>query len=392
MDHVLLAVLVMMATTALSAALVPLSRVLARRFGVIDAPGHRKVHAEPMPRMGGVAVFVSFTVVVVAGTLAAPSLLRLGWVQSVFGPSLALLQEAYRVKRELLGLLAGAALVFAVGLADDVLGKRFPVGVKFGGQIVAAVIVVAAGVRISFLPYDALDVGVTLLWLVGMTNAFNLLDNMDGLAAGVAFVACGVFLINAWALGEFFISLMLVAFMGSLLGFLLYNFHPATVFLGDCGSHFIGFVMGSLTLLERYISHASSTFFPILMPVLVLALPLLDTATVMCIRVKERRPIYVGDSRHLSHRLVSLGFSQRAAVLFLYLVTFALGLGAASLSDATMIQTVLILVQFMCFIAALLILLFFERRKRPRAPGGPGGPEGPPGLESERGFIPRERQ
>jgi len=387
MDHVLLAVLVMMATTALSAALVPPSRVLARRFGVIDAPGHRKVHAQATPRMGGIAVFVAFSVVVLAGTLAAPSLLRLGWVQSVFGSSLALLQEAYRVKRELLGLLSGASLVFAVGLADDVLGKRFPVGVKFAGQIVAAVIVVAAGVRISFLPYDALDVAVTLLWLVGMTNAFNLLDNMDGLAAGVAFVACGVFLINAWALGEFFISLMLVAFMGSLLGFLLYNFHPATVFLGDCGSLFIGFVMGSLTLLERYISHASSTLFPILMPVLVLALPLLDTATVMYIRVKERRPIYIGDSRHLSHRLVSLGFSQRAAVLFLYLVTFALGLGAASLSDATMIQTVLILVQFVCFIAALLILLFFERRKRPRGPGGAERPR----SKSERGFTPRER-
>jgi UDP-GlcNAc:undecaprenyl-phosphate/decaprenyl-phosphate GlcNAc-1-phosphate transferase len=369
MDHVLLAVLVMMATTALSAALVPPSRVLARRFGVIDAPGHRKVHAEPMPRMGGVAVFASFTVVVLAGSLAAPSLLGIGRGQSIFGSSLALLQESYRVKRELLGLLAGATLVFAVGLADDVLGKRFPVGVKLGGQVVAALILVAAGVRISFLPHEALNVGVTLLWLVGMTNAFNLLDNMDGLAAGVAFVACAVFLINAWALGEFFISLMLVAFMGSLLGFLLYNFHPATVFLGDCGSLFIGFIMGSLTLLERYISHASSTLFPILMPVLVLALPLLDTATVMYIRVKERRPIYVGDSRHLSHRLVSLGFSPRAAVLFLYLVTFALGLGAASLSDATMIQTVLILVQFMCFIAALLILLFFERRKRPREPG-----------------------
>jgi len=199
-----------------------------------------------------------------------------------------------------------------------------------------------------------------------VTNAFNLLDNMDGLAAGVAFVACGVFLINAWSLGEFFISLMLVAFMGSLLGFLLYNFHPATVFLGDCGSLFIGFIMGSLTLLERYISHASSTLFPILMPVVVLALPLLDTATVMYIRVKERRPIYVGDTRHLSHRLVSLGFSQRTAVLFLYLMTFALGLGAASLPDATVGQTLLILVQFVCFIAAILILLFFERRRQPR--------------------------
>jgi len=154
--------------------------------------------------------------------------------------------------------------------------------------------------------------------------------------------------------------------MGSLLGFLLYNFHPATVFLGDCGSLFIGFVMGSLTLLERYISHASSTLFPILMPVVVLALPLLDTATVVYIRLKERRPIYIGDSRHLSHRLVSLGFSQRAAVMFLYLITFALGLGAASLTDATPAHTLLILVQFLAFIAAILILLFFERRRQPR--------------------------
>src|SRR5262249_38783517 len=153
---------------------------------------------------------------------------------------------------------------------------------------------------------------------------------------------------------------------GSLLGFLAFNFNPATVFLGDCGSLFIGFMLGSLTLLERYVSHASSTLFPVLMPVVVLALPLLDTATVIVIRVKERRPIYVGDSRHLSHRLVSLGFSHRTAVLFLYLVTFALGLGAASLTDATVGQTVLILVQFVCFIAAILVHLFFERRRQPR--------------------------
>jgi UDP-GlcNAc:undecaprenyl-phosphate GlcNAc-1-phosphate transferase len=366
MDHVLLAVLVMTSTTIVCAALVPPSRALARRFGVIDAPGHRKVHAQPMPRLGGFAVFVSFTGVVLAGTFFAPALQGLGWVQETFGSSLSLLQEAYRVKSRLLAILAGGTLIFAVGLADDILGKRFPVGVKFGGQILAALMLIAAGVRISFLPNEVLNVGVTMIWLVGVTNAFNLLDNMDGLAAGVAFVASSVFLINAWALGEFFIGLMLIAFMGSLLGFLLYNFHPATVFLGDCGSLFIGFVMGSLTLLERYISHASSTLFPILMPVVVLALPLLDTATVMYIRVKERRPIYVGDSRHLSHRLVSLGFSQRTAVLFLYLVTFALGLGAASLPDATVGQTLLILLQFVCFIAALLILLFFERRRQPR--------------------------
>src|SRR5436309_2374930 len=165
MDHVLLAALVMTATAALCAVLVPPSRVAARRFGVIDEPGHRKVHVQAMPRMGG---------------------------------------------------LAGAALTFGIGLADDVLGKRFPVAVKAAGQLAAAVMLVAAGVRTSFMPSEALNVLVTLVWLVGVTNAFNLLDNMDGLAAGVAFVASGVFLINAWALGEFFSIRLLHACMVSL--------------------------------------------------------------------------------------------------------------------------------------------------------------------------------
>jgi UDP-GlcNAc:undecaprenyl-phosphate/decaprenyl-phosphate GlcNAc-1-phosphate transferase len=198
--------------------------------------------------------------------------------------------------------------------------------------------------------------------VVGVTNAFNLLDNMDGLSAGVAFVASGTLLINAWLLGEFFISLILVAFMGSLLGFLVYNWNPATIFLGDCGSLFIGYVMASLTLLERYVSHASSHYFAVLMPVLVLALPLLDTATVIVIRVREGRPIYVGDSRHLSHRLVSLGLSPSTAVFVIYLITFAIGLGAVSLADATPVETVLVLLQAATFVLLVLILLFFERR------------------------------
>ena len=144
-----------------------------------------------------------------------------------------------------------------------------------------------------------------------MTNAFNLLDNMDGLCAGVALVASAVFLLNAWALGEFFISLLLLAFMGSLLGFLFYNCHPASVFLGDCGSLFIGYVMASLTLLERYVSNASSTLFPVLMPVLVLAVPIMDTATVISSACARAGRSTSGDRRHLSHRLVALGFSPR---------------------------------------------------------------------------------
>jgi UDP-GlcNAc:undecaprenyl-phosphate GlcNAc-1-phosphate transferase len=370
MDSALLAALVMASTFALSAALVAPAKAVARRYVVMDEPGERKVHSEPMPRLGGIAVFLSFSSVVLAGDMLAPTLAALPSVKSAFGGALEMLQESYRVRTKLLAVLGGATLAFGVGLVDDVLGRRFPVWAKALGQVLAAMLPVAAGIRTSFLPYDWMNVALTLVWIVGMTNAFNLLDNMDGASAGVAFVASAVLLINAWALGELFISLILVAFMGSLLGFLLYNFHPATTFLGDCGSLFIGYLMGSLTLLERYVSHASSGFFPVLMPVLVLAVPLIDTATVVFLRIRERRPIYVGDSRHLSHRLVSLGFSQRAAVLFLYLVTFCFGLGAASLTDATPLQAGLILLQSIGFVALLLIVLFFERRSKPR-PRGP---------------------
>jgi UDP-GlcNAc:undecaprenyl-phosphate GlcNAc-1-phosphate transferase len=255
-----------------------------------------------------------------------------------------------------------------VGLADDILGKRLHVGWKAAGQVVAAVVVIAADVRTSFLPYDWMNIAVTLLWVVGLTNAFNLLDNMDGLCAGVAFVASSVLLINAWLLGEFFISLILVAFMGCLLGFLLFNFNPASVFLGDCGSLFVGSVLASLTLLERYVSHASSTYFPVLMPVLVLALPILDTATVVVIRVREGRPIYIGDSRHLSHRLVALGMSRPLAVTTIYLIALGISLGAVGLAHARLVQSLIILVQSLAVVAVVLVLLFYERV----APDRPG--------------------
>jgi UDP-GlcNAc:undecaprenyl-phosphate GlcNAc-1-phosphate transferase len=294
-------------------------------------------------------------------------------LQPYFGRAFAFLQEAFRVQSKLVAVLAGAALAFAVGLLDDILGTRFPVGAKAAGQVAAALVLVAADIRTSFLPTDWLNSVVTVLWVVGITNAFNLLDNMDGLCAGVAFVASSVLLVNAWLLGEFFITLILVAFMGSLVGFLGYNKNPASIFLGDCGSLFIGYVLASLTLLERYVSHASSSYFPVLMPVLVLAVPILDTTTVVVIRLREGRPIYVGDRRHLSHRLVDLGLSQKAAVLVIYLLTFCLGLGAVSLADANRTKTALILVQSAAFVALILILMFFERRHTAEAapPGAP---------------------
>jgi UDP-GlcNAc:undecaprenyl-phosphate GlcNAc-1-phosphate transferase len=364
-DPAVLALLVFLAASVTSAALVWPVRRFALRFGIIDNPGHRKLHSVPMARAGGVAVFVSFVVVVAVGYLMTPYLYDLPWIGSVLPTSSLVLRDAYRVSTKLLALVLGSTLAFAVGFADDVAGGRFPVWAKISGQVLGALILIAAGVTTSFLPYDWMNGVVTLLWLVGMTNAFNLLDNMDGLSAGVAFVAAFVLLINAWVLDEIFISMILVAFMGSLLGFLVFNVPPARIYLGDCGSLYIGYLMGSLTLLERYVTHASGLLFPILMPVLVLAVPLVDTATVIVIRVREGRPIYIGDNRHLSHRLVSLGFSRPRAVSILYVLTFSLGLGAAALADATLFQSVLVLMQTAGFVAVVLMLLFVERPVAP---------------------------
>jgi UDP-GlcNAc:undecaprenyl-phosphate GlcNAc-1-phosphate transferase len=364
---VLMTALVFVGTTLLSALLVPCSTLLAQRLGAVDDPGERKIHRRPTPRMAGVAVYVSFTAVVLAGFYLMPMLQA--WPQLPFGNVLERLTEAHRVQGKLLAVIAGSTAVFIVGALDDVLGRRFPVAVKAVGQLLAATFLVFADVRTSFLPVEALNVLVTVLWVMGISNAFNLLDNMDGLSGGVAFIAAATLLLNAWNLGELLICLILAAFMGSVLGFLFYNRHPASVFLGDCGSLFIGYVMAALTLLERYISPASSTLFPVLMPVLVLAIPLIDTATVVIIRLREGRPIYVGDARHLSHRLVSLGFSQRAAVLFIHLATLCFGLGAVGLSHASVGRSLLIMVQSLGFMALLLILLFFERRQTAREPG-----------------------
>lgn len=363
MNHLLFAALVFLGATTLSAALVPVSAALARRLGVLDQPGHRKVHDAPTPRLGGIAVFVSFSAVVASGHWLVPLLGDMPAARPWIGEALVVLRQAHLVESKLVGIVAGASLAFLVGFLDDLLGARFPVWVKAGGQVAAALFMVVAGVRVSFLPYEWMNVGLTVLWIVGMTNAFNLLDNMDGLSAGVAMVASAVLVINAWPQGQFFVSLILIAFMGSLLGFLFSNFHPASVFLGDCGSLFIGFVMASLTLLERYVTTASSTLFPVLMPVVVLAVPIIDTLTVIVIRVREGRPIYVGDNRHLSHRLRSLGFSTRATVLFIYLATLSLGLGATSLRTASLGQSLLILVQTAGFIALLLILMFVDRQE-----------------------------
>ncbi len=338
-----------------AAALVPVAQLLAKRIGAIDHPGTRKIHRAPITRLGGIAPALVFWGFVGFGFLA----LTEPFFQGLLGKGL---QDAPSVGPKLLGVLLGSAIAFATGLTDDVFGSRFPVWGKALGQISAALCVVIGGVSTSFLPHPGLNVLLTVFWLVGITNAFNLLDNMDGLASGVALVASSVLLVNALSSGEQLIAALTLAFIGVLAGFLFFNFNPATIFLGDCGSHFVGFVIASILLLDRYATSASSSYFPVLMPVLLLAVPIIDTTTVVVIRIREGRPIYVGDNRHLSHTLVARGFSQRGAVLLIYLVTLCFGLSALPLRDASVPETFIVLAQAFCFVAVILLLMFSGNR------------------------------
>jgi UDP-GlcNAc:undecaprenyl-phosphate GlcNAc-1-phosphate transferase len=312
---------------------------LAHARGWLDEPGGRKQHGRPIPRLGGISFFLAFMATVLIGFVLAPHLTGFAGIRAALPNVAGALSTAHNVKLQLFGLLAGACVMFVVGLVDDLLGDQFPVGFKFSGQCLAAAIPVACGIQVEFTGIAALNVVLSFLWILGISNAFNLLDNMDGLSAGVAVCSAFIFFLNALALGEIFLCLILAAFVGALLGFLRFNLHPAKVFMGDCGALFIGFTLSSLTILEHYVSPASSTLFPVLMPVLVLSVPLIDTLSVIVIRVRDGRPVYRGDRCHLSHRLVASGLAEPQAVKFLFLMTLALGMGALNLAHASVART-----------------------------------------------------
>jgi UDP-GlcNAc:undecaprenyl-phosphate GlcNAc-1-phosphate transferase len=289
----------------------PMAREAALRFGVVDRPdGHLKNHAQPVAYLGGLAVFTSF-------------LLSLGMT--------------FDFDHELLALLLAATIVTAVGLIDD-FGVLTPKP-KVIGQVVAIFVLLKAGVilQLIFLPWWARYL-ITILWLVGLTNAFNLLDIMDGLASGVGFIAGTYLLVVAMVNERWVVAAFTVALVGALAGFLRFNFPPATIYLGDCGSLFIGLSLGALAMVMDYTDHNRLGF---LAPLYFLALPMIDTAYVTVLRLRAGRKIYHGSPDHFPLRLRRrLGGSTTRTVLAIYataVVLGAIGLAIMFLDETTTI-------------------------------------------------------
>jgi UDP-GlcNAc:undecaprenyl-phosphate GlcNAc-1-phosphate transferase len=253
----------------------------------------------------------------------------------------------------ILSLLAGTTIVFAIGLYDDL--RELSPAAKLAGQLVAACVLLLAGVRVdvgSAPPLAAVELALTGIWVVGLTNAFNLLDNMDGLSAGVATIAASMLALASLATGDATVALLSLVAAGAAAGFLVHNFPPARIFMGDSGSLTLGFLLAALALMGSK-GLASDLFFALLVPIAILGLPIFDTSLVAITRRLHGRPISLGGRDHLSHRLVALGLSERGAVLVLYLLSLSfgmLGLAARDLGEQTALAvTTLGLVAVMLF-------------------------------------------
>ncbi|MDT7540288.1 MAG: UDP-GlcNAc:undecaprenyl-phosphate/decaprenyl-phosphate GlcNAc-phosphate transferase [Acidobacteriota bacterium] len=274
---------------ALAAALTPAVRALARRFGMVAKPRGDRWHKQPTAMLGGASIFLTFAIVFFALITHTPQM----WV-----------------------VFAASAFLFGIGFVDDLLHiKPYQ---KLAGQVMGAAVVTYYGLSLPWTSYAPLNMAITMFWIIGITNAVNLLDNMDGLASGISAIASVFLALSFVANGQTAEALVLAVFAAALLGFLIYNSNPASIFMGDCGSMFIGFFLSSAALLSAA-GGRSRSFLPVLaVPVLILLIPIFDTTLVTVLRQLSGRSPAQGGRDHTSHRLVALGLSERRAVWMLY--------------------------------------------------------------------------
>lgn len=313
--------------------LVPVFRIISSRFEILDRPGAHKSHESPTPLLGGLAVFVG-----VWGTLLV--LLYQSWLE--WG-------------MQLQGLILGSSIILVLGLVDDL--TQLTPFVKFVVQIGATIVLILHGVRLSlFVGPNFFTYLLTAIWIVGITNSFNLLDNMDGLASGVAAICALIFAVNSFRQGDPQTVILSVIMAGALIAFLRFNFQPAEIFLGDAGSGFIGFYLSGLSVAANYLEMSELQQLPIITPILIFSVPIFDTFSVMTIRIFEGRSVWDADNRHFSHRLVSLGLSPKAAVLLIYLLTFTVGSLALLLARVTLNDALLLLLHAAAIFTVIVIL------------------------------------
>ena len=301
--------------TAFFAALIltPAVQRLSLRTNILDFPGERKVHQAPIPRLGGLALFGAVMAALFIGLIVAH------------------LTHMHRHPGPLLGIGLGSLGMLLIGILDDKWGLA--PWMKMLGQVGCALVTMGFGVDITFvsnptggvIPLALLSVPITLIWIVGVTNAVNLIDGLDGLATGLSAIAAITLFVVALRTHQVETALILIAVAGAAIGFLRFNFFPASIFLGDCGSLFLGYILATSSVVGVL---KSTLIIAFVIPILALGIPIFDTATAIVRRFRSRAPLFQADQHHLHHRMLALGLTQKGVVLTLYAVGVFLCSGA----------------------------------------------------------------
>ena len=334
----------------LSLLLTPLFRKVALANGIVDYPAARKVHQFPTPLLGGAGLLFAFLITILLGFIF------IGFFRPLLPPGIIEnLPGAFNTLPRLLIIVAGGALIFLLGLVDDLVGLK--AGWKLLGQGLIALLLFFWGLQISiFVPNLFFSMVLTVGWFLLITNSFNLLDNMDGLAAGAGLISTSLFFLYAVGNGALFIATLLAVFAGAVLGFLRYNFPPAKIFLGEAGSTFIGYFLAVISIAATFYYQKALSYLPVLAPIFILAIPLFDTFSVMVIRLREGRSIFTPGKDHLSHRLLKFGLTKPEAVVVIYLLALGLGLPALVLEKIPLTGGLILLFQALLFLGILTIL------------------------------------
>ncbi len=304
-------------------------------IGVVDQPNQRKVHTKVMPRLGGLAIYLAFVVAFI-----------------IMLPQIEVMDAGKRALAW--ALFVGGSMIALLGAVDD--KYNLSPKIKFLVQIIAAIIVVVGfDLRIDFIniPFlnahtlpDWFSIPFTIFWIVGVTNAVNLIDGLDGLAAGVSAIATATLLVMAIFMGNEIVIILTAILLGSILGFLVYNFHPAKIFMGDSGALFLGFCLATLSI-SGFKQAAVVSFVA---PLLILGVPITDTLFAIVRRIVNKTPISEADKNHLHHRLMSLGLSHLQTVLVIYLISISFGILAILLSNQPLWVTLVILPLLLLFL------------------------------------------
>ena len=346
----------------ISALATSLSRAVAYRLGMLDEPARHKAHAGPIPMLGGSAIFATVLGLSLLATALASYWATRG-VPEWLPESLARHIPGAAARAPVaLGILAGALLLHVVGLIDD--RRNLGPWVKIIAELgVCAGVVIFCRVRVLTVAGEPASAILTVIWLLAITNAFNFLDNMDGLAAGVGLIVSGALLAAAIGVGQVFVPAWLCLIFGALGGFLLFNSPPARVFMGDAGSLVVGYLLAVLSSMTTYVAPGETYYaYGIFVPLVVMAVPLYDMVSVVMLRIRDRRNPMVGDRRHFSHRLIRRGMSVRKAVLTIYLCTAATALSATLLSRVGTVGAAMLFVQTLIILLVLALLESGEGR------------------------------